>query len=160
MALKLVGFTTRYPPTSSEDDGRLTGINRRRVFQQLKDLSLTLDMFHVSFASVSLDDDGNDDERFNQMTRELCLALSEWNLWSPDVTLTLLKELEILPNVVTSLELLWTDKIIGNILSSKFKNQWLTPRLLHQYLCASPHLLHLRMMQVQYMIGGMDLHRR
>lgn len=85
---------------------------------------------------------------------------SEWSLWSPIVTPMLPRELETLPNVVTRLELSWADRVILDNLPCKFKNQWSTPRLLHQYLCASPHLLHLRTMQIQYMIEGMDLGRR
>lgn len=159
--MKLVGVTPsqfRSNPPGGDDD--IMKYNRRRLFQHLKALSFTLDMFHFSIGTYSLDDDGSDDEGFNLMARELCPKLSEWSLWSPVVTPTLLRELEDLPNVVTRLELSWAEKELLDILPCKFRNQWSAPRLLHQYLCASPHLLHLRTMQIQYMIEGMDLGRR
>ncbi|KAF9151139.1 hypothetical protein BG015_007031 [Linnemannia schmuckeri] len=124
--LKPVGVTTSHFAPSSLREGEDITYNRRQLFQHLKTLSFTPSTFHFSISSYSPDDDGNDDERFNQMARELCPGLSEWSLWSPVVTPTLLRELQTLRNVVTRLELSWADEI----------------------------------MQIQDMIGGMDLHRR
>ncbi|KAG0216134.1 hypothetical protein BGX33_000471 [Mortierella sp. NVP41] len=165
--LKLVGVMGGRP-----EDATLGKVkpdyNRMQLFHHLKALSFTLDMLHFSLFTPmpedsmddTDDDDNGDNEGFNQMARELCPNLTEWSLWSPKTTSTLLKELETMPNVVTTLEVFWVNSMMLGRNPCKYKNQWSTPRLIHQYLCASPHLLHLRTMRMQYMIGGMDLHRR
>ncbi|KAF9932517.1 hypothetical protein FBU30_007956 [Linnemannia zychae] len=130
--------------------------DRRKLCELIRSLSLKLDSFLFSFLVPA---PYSDDNTQNIVT-ELCPNLHEWCLWTPDTTPSLLKHLESLPNVITNLELCWNYLEFPDIQPCSQQYESRVPRLLHQYLCTSPHLLSLKSLQAAYPLRGMDLHRR
>ncbi|KAG0288333.1 hypothetical protein BGZ96_007861 [Linnemannia gamsii] len=69
----------------------------------------------------------------------------------------LLKELTALPNVVTSLELLSTYLLHPERGYCDIHRQSVTADLLHDYLCRSPHLMHLKAIRRPVFIYNLDI---
>ncbi|KAG0285936.1 hypothetical protein BGZ96_009883 [Linnemannia gamsii] len=130
--------------------------NRQGFCELVRSLPIKLDSFLFSFLSPTMQsDDGT-----QSIVTELCPNLHEWCLWTPDTTPALLKSLESLPNVITNLELCWNYLEDSGTQPCRQDSEAKVPRLLHQYLCNSPHLLRLKSLQAAYPLRGMDLHRR
>ncbi|KAF9142719.1 hypothetical protein BGX30_002327 [Mortierella sp. GBA39] len=139
----------------SRPTGRIQ-YNRQGFCELVRSLPIKLDSFLFSFLSPSLQsDDGT-----QSIVTELCPNSHEWCLWTPDTTPALLKSLESLPNVITNLELCWNYLEDSGSQTCGQDSEVNVPRLLHQYLCTSPHLLRLKSLQAAYPLRGMDLHRR
>lgn len=91
---------------------------------------------------------------------DLCPEATEWTLRPYDIHPTILQELESLPNVITTLELprpysYYQESCVSN---ASVQNN---PSILHQFLCTSPHLVHLKNLHLNAMqFEGMDIHRR
>ncbi|KAF9088171.1 hypothetical protein BGX23_007588 [Mortierella sp. AD031] len=153
--LKLAGIMDDQSLEISAPCGRLQ-YDRVRFCQLLRSLPIKLDSFLFSFLSRSL----HSDDGTQNIVTELCPNSREWCLWTPDTTPALLKCLEAQPNVITNLELCWNHLEKTEIQPCAQDHEIQVPRLLHQYLCTSPHLLHLKSLQAAYPLRGMDLHRR
>ncbi|KAK3845612.1 MAG: hypothetical protein J3R72DRAFT_435277 [Linnemannia gamsii] len=113
------------------------------VLEYLKQIRLRLRSFHISvYAARELDLDPS-------TILSLCPEATEWTFWTEGLTESIVHDLSLLPNNVTSLDLLW-DTSPGSRWSS----------VLHQYLCQSPHLLHLRAPRTRFQVKHLDLHQR
>ncbi|KAF9537506.1 hypothetical protein EC957_008073, partial [Mortierella hygrophila] len=90
----------------------------------------------------------NVEQEIKHAQLELCPDANEWTFFTPDLSLPLLKFLEEeVQNVVTTLELRNEDLDIFS-----------PDPVLHRYLCASPHLLHLRAKNTLYLVDLLDIH--
>ncbi|KAF9081756.1 hypothetical protein BGX23_000472, partial [Mortierella sp. AD031] len=140
--LKLIGMGDDYLPSNP-----LHRLSRLLI--------LPLKSFHYSVQSEIM----NIDEIREKMV-DVCPAVTEWSMTIHDILPTILHELEALPNVITTLDLVrpynMTYDTCANSLAV-MKN----PAILHRFLCTSPHLLHLKGVKMNiYLFEGMDLHRR
>ncbi|KAF9131527.1 hypothetical protein BGW39_001703 [Mortierella sp. 14UC] len=116
-----------------------------RFNKHIQGQTLRLDYFHFS----------NFNQAHDGVMSDLCPSPHQRILASCDLTPTVLKSLRLHANNVTILELFnrgnWqTDR--SPIISPNYS--------LHEYLCSSPHLLHLRALHCEYPIEHMDLHGR
>jgi hypothetical protein len=81
---------------------------------------------------------------------QLCSSSQEWTLFTQDLSPTLLKFFtEEVQNVVTTLEL-----------RSRDLHKFSPDPVLHQYLCVSPHLMHLKAEDVIYLVELVDVFGR
>ncbi|KAF9902818.1 hypothetical protein EC991_004515 [Linnemannia zychae] len=110
--------------------------------QHLRALRISLWSVHFSIYGQPMED-----------AREKILVVAarsrEWAFRSYDLTPIAISYLRETPNVVTTLELIAPGRS-----DPDFGLE------LHQYLCASPHLLHLKATQSVCLIERMDVHRR
>ncbi|KAF9901123.1 hypothetical protein EC991_006463 [Linnemannia zychae] len=108
--------------------------------KHLDRIGLILETFHYSnhyFSWCNLDH-AKEIQRFSKS--------KEWTFIEGDLSPKLVQELLTIPNVVTTLELL------------NVTNTFVFARGLHTYLCASPHLIHLRAAKTPYPVKFMDVH--
>lgn len=123
-------------------------------------LVTTLSSFHFAAFHFSGRDTSQslDDIRHKMIT--VCPEATEWSMRPYDIHPTILQELEALPNVITALELPrpyshHQESCISN--TSVLNN----PALLHRFLCTSPHLVHLKNINLNALqFEGMDIHHR
>ncbi|KAF9081549.1 hypothetical protein BGX23_000748 [Mortierella sp. AD031] len=112
-----------------------------RFRARLQELSLPLEAFHLSI----------NEKVYDKLMMKLCPASQErtfgTNEFTPKMVKTLLQQL----NAVTTLKITPDRYNIHTILMGP---------LLHNFLCSSPHLLHLKVSKVPYSILHMDLHGR
>lgn len=117
-----------------------------RLVQSLQDRSIRLSTFHVHPTAFH---DGVLDLELSDVMYELDPTLTGWSFWGGDLTDKILSSLRNLHNVVTTLEIHDIDLSVTG------------PNCrLHQYLCESPHLLHLRAAKTAIMVEALDLHAR
>ncbi|CAO3569028.1 unnamed protein product [Mortierella alpina] len=118
--------------------------NRSRLIEHIDILNLALTSFHLSHDVWGL---GHDKVQEPFMPRKD--QLFEWSLWGQELKPSIYRDLCLHPNNITSLEIL--------------SNQWTfahaTKDGLHDFLCASPHLLHLKVPQMFFPLQRLDLHR-
>ncbi|KAF8940973.1 hypothetical protein BGZ47_007549 [Haplosporangium gracile] len=135
------------------DQRRLIRFLRDPHFPQKQILPLRSYTFSVSstaFVTSTAAAIANVEQEIKHAQSELCPDSKEWTFFTEDLSLPLLKFLkEDVQNVVTTLEL-------RNNNLHKFS---LDP-VLHRYLCASPHLLHLRAENTFYLVELLDIHGR
>ncbi|KAG0278047.1 hypothetical protein BGZ95_004809 [Linnemannia exigua] len=113
------------------------------VLEYVKQIRLRLRSFHISvYAARTLDMDPS-------TMLSVCPEATEWTFWTEGLTESIVHDLSQSPNNVTSLDLLW-DTSPGSRWSS----------VLHQYLCQSPHLLHLRTPRTRFQVKHLDLHHQ
>lgn len=136
--LRLIDMRTN---NTSSTQYRLT-----RLVQSLQDRSIRLSTFHVHPMAFH---DGSLDLEVPDVMYELDPTMTGWSFWGGDLTDEILSSLRNLHNVVTTLELHDVD------LSATGPNCHL-----HQYLCESPHLLHLRASRTAIMVEALDVHAR
>ncbi|KAG9073185.1 hypothetical protein KI688_000972 [Linnemannia hyalina] len=103
-----------------------------------------LTSFHFSVQDQTIPD-----QDLKAMMSDICSQSTEWTFRAKDLTPTLTRYLNELPNVVTSLELYWPERAHCRPDSG-----------LHAYLCASPHLLHLKAPNVAVLFELLDIHHR
>ncbi|KAF9550064.1 hypothetical protein EC957_001550 [Mortierella hygrophila] len=103
-----------------------------------------LNSFHFSVQDHTMPD-----ADLKAMISDICPQSTEWTFRAKDLTPTLTRYLNELPNVVTSLELYWPERAHCRPDSG-----------LHTYLCASPHLLHLKAPNVAVLFELLDIHHR
>ncbi|KAK3811600.1 MAG: hypothetical protein JOS17DRAFT_490622 [Linnemannia elongata] len=115
-------------------------------YQHLQSLDhISLDSFHFSFEGKF--DDNTPELR--EMARKICPNRHKWLFWTGDLTPAMTRCLLEHRNVVTTLELVYNQPVICG-----------PSGLLHQYLCNSPQLLHLRASNTAYLFDHLDLHQR
>ncbi|KAG9073182.1 hypothetical protein KI688_000969 [Linnemannia hyalina] len=113
------------------------------LLEHIKQLRLQLRSFHISvYAARTLDLKPG-------AISSVCPEAAEWTFWTVGLTDTISKELALLTNNVTALDFLWDAGSNG---------RW--GITLHQYLCQSPHLLHLRAPKTRFQVEHLDLHNR
>ncbi|KAF9926427.1 hypothetical protein FBU30_003992 [Linnemannia zychae] len=117
-----------------------------QFYRRLRSLNhIHLKTFHVAFEGQF--DDASIE--FKEVAKKICPHQQQWLFWTGDLTPAMSRCLLEQQNVVTSLELVF------NHFATCGPNG-----LLHKYLCASPHLLHLRAFATAYLFDHMDLHQR
>ncbi|KAG0314280.1 hypothetical protein BGZ97_009431 [Linnemannia gamsii] len=119
-----------------------------RFFQHVQSLDLSLRSFHFSIRDQPLTTSEQREMMFD-IVHLPAGSRGEWALWTPDLTPTMLRNLNDVPNVVTTLE------IFGEAMANCNPDSGL-----HRYLCASPHLMHLRAPKTAYLVEHLDLHQR
>ncbi|KAH7055081.1 hypothetical protein BKA57DRAFT_453008 [Linnemannia elongata] len=120
--------------------------NWGRLYKCLVSLALSLQSIHFSvYGQQAAEDAGETREKVLM----ICPQTTEWSFRSSDLTPILKQCLQELPNVLTTLNMV-TDSV----------NQHSKALALHQYLCESPHLLHLKAGQSSCLIERMDLFGR
>ncbi|KAK3819451.1 MAG: hypothetical protein JOS17DRAFT_756479 [Linnemannia elongata] len=143
--LKLIKLQKEAYPTLSV--GRIQ-YDHLRLFNHLQRLNLQLRAFHFSVYG---------DPEANSAIEEILMATTtgygsstEWNFAAElSSAPRLMQHIRQLSNVVTSLT-------FHNFIQDYYE----TTSLLHQYLCNSPHLIHLCAPMTYYPIAHMDLFRR
>ncbi|KAK3814586.1 MAG: hypothetical protein JOS17DRAFT_760857 [Linnemannia elongata] len=120
--------------------------NWSRLYKCLVSLALPLQSIHFSVFGQQAAEDA---EEAREKVLMICPQSTEWSFRSSDLTPILKQCLQELPNVLTTLNLV-TDSVTQS-------NKALA---LHQYLCESPHLLHLKAGQSSCLIERMDLFGR
>ncbi|KAF9562230.1 hypothetical protein EC968_005360 [Mortierella alpina] len=118
--------------------------NRSRLIQHIETLKLPLTSFHLSHDIWGLT---HNEVQIPFMP--LKDQLLEWSLWGQELKPSICKDFCLHPNNITSLEIVC--------------NQWTyahtTTEGLHNFLCVSPHLLHLRVPQMFFPLQRLDVHR-
>lgn len=122
------------------------GYSWHSLYKCLVSLALSLQSIHFSVFGQQPVDDA---QEAHEKVLSICPHATEWSFRTSDLTLILRQSLQKLPNVVTTLNLV-TESV-------KQPNKALA---LHQYLCESPHLLHLKASQSYCLIERMDLFGR
>ncbi|KAG0270307.1 hypothetical protein BGZ95_001732 [Linnemannia exigua] len=117
-----------------------------RLYKCLTSLSLQLHSIHFSIFGRPA---AEDSEEIREKVLMICPQATEWAFRSSDLTPILKQCLQELPNVVTTLDLI-KDSV--NLPSKALA--------LHQYLCESRHLLHLKAGGSFCLIERMDLYGR
>ncbi|KAF9123977.1 hypothetical protein BGW39_008553 [Mortierella sp. 14UC] len=117
-----------------------------RLYRQLTSLDIQLHSIHFSIFGRPAADDA---EEAREKVLMICPHATEWTFRSSDLTPIVKQCLQELPNFITTLDLV-KDSV--NLASKGLA--------LHQYLCASPHLLHLKAGQSVCLIERMDLYGR
>ncbi|KAG0275009.1 hypothetical protein BGZ95_009266 [Linnemannia exigua] len=120
-----------------------------RMIKYLKALGITLNTVHFSDTGRPAPLD------LEQQLREICPTTSNWILWASDMTPSSLKMLARRTSFVTSLELCWKPQqnrvcCTGDLFDA--------PRLLHDLLCTSPQLIHLKTLKAPLRPQYMDLY--
>ncbi|KAG0289474.1 hypothetical protein BGZ96_006988 [Linnemannia gamsii] len=105
-----------------------------RLFYRLRELDIHLDSFYFPGC------------HFNSAI-SVCPDSHERTLWTTNLDRYQMKPLHNQPNIITSLE------IHGSMEYSSDPDG-----LLHNYLCSSPHLRHLKAMALPFSLDHMDLH--
>ncbi|KAF9341755.1 hypothetical protein BGZ91_002699 [Linnemannia elongata] len=154
--LRLIELDRRNRMSSSPvdyDQSRLIRFLQDPQFPQRHILPLRSYTFLVAsntFATLTLAAIANVEQEIKHAQSELCPDANEWTFFTQDLSLPLLKFLkEEVQNVVTTLEL-----------RNKDLHKFSPDPVLHRYLCASPHLLHLRAENTFYLVELLDIHGR
>ncbi|KAG0381250.1 hypothetical protein BGX24_000021 [Mortierella sp. AD032] len=91
---------------------------------------------------------------------EICPSTTDWTFDAATVTPSFLKTLSLRTSFVTTLELYWkpaVDTSFNSCCTTHLKD---APRLIHEYLCTSPQLVHLRTLKAPIRVDYMDLFGR
>ncbi|KAG0322839.1 hypothetical protein BGZ97_003396 [Linnemannia gamsii] len=104
---------------------------------------------NLSSFHFSVQDQTMPDSDLKAMIFDVCPQSTEWTFRAKDLTPTLTRYLSELANVVTSLELYWPERVHSSLDSG-----------LHAYLCASPHLVHLKASSIALLFDHLDVHHR
>ncbi|KAG0377507.1 hypothetical protein BGX24_005978 [Mortierella sp. AD032] len=109
------------------------------LLTHIRSLSLPLERFYISYRDEPVTGE------FQSRLLELCPARNEVFTWDfPPEIVNVFRQTQ---NTITTLEILELRKCVPG-------------STLHQYLCSSPHLLHLRAPRTEYLVNHMDIHRR
>ncbi|KAG0297221.1 hypothetical protein BGZ96_007279 [Linnemannia gamsii] len=129
------------------EEGQVTSrYHWQGLIQHIRALPLRLRSVHFSVR-----DEIMTDADLRSMMFDVCPRSTEWTLWASDLKPMVVQSMNELPNHITSLDLYWHDR--SGCLSA-------AGDALHQYLCASPHLMHLRTFNVGFDFKHMDVHNR
>ncbi|KAF9081263.1 hypothetical protein BGX23_001075 [Mortierella sp. AD031] len=115
-----------------------------RLLQSLQDRSIKPTMFHCHPTAYEVID-----SELQTVMFELDPTVTGWSFWARDLTAAMLESLRDVRNVVTTLEI---HHISVNYTGAMSR--------IHQYLCESPHLLHLRAPKTAILVESMDIHGR
>ncbi|KAF9903081.1 hypothetical protein EC991_004255 [Linnemannia zychae] len=124
------------------------------LFSYLQTLPIKLESTHFSYNNRATQ------QQEIETLRVLQPQTPEWSLWGLDVQRSLLQSLEQSSNVVTKLELHWSNRPQSYNSACHGPDVSLAPGLIHKFLCNSPHLVHLKIMKSAFSIHNMDLFGR
>ncbi|KAG0217429.1 hypothetical protein BGX33_010614 [Mortierella sp. NVP41] len=135
--------------------------NWPRFSKHLRSLSLPLTQFHYSYSTWR---NTLTDEELEEMMFSICPNATERTLWLYHLTPTVVQGLMELPFALTSLEILLPThpRCRSDGWKTYHNGQEIhyTARPLHQLLCESANLRHLKSLKMTYMTDFMDLHHR
>ncbi|KAK3845654.1 MAG: hypothetical protein J3R72DRAFT_435353 [Linnemannia gamsii] len=155
-----------------DDDGReVLQFSWDRFYKHLRGLPIRLESLHLTVRNLP-----PEEIDVRQRMIHCCPKLTEWTLTSEDITPPLLQELEAIPNVVTRLELILPiatlvgqvhrdcpfgepggDSPVPATSATATGAGAAAVRLLHQYLCQSPHLQHLKTTNIIIDMHDLDI---
>lgn len=110
-----------------------------QLLDHIQSLTLPLEKLYISVREELMT------AEFLSRQLEICPLKDEFFTW--DWPLDVIQVIQQIPNIITALE------IAG-------PGQCGLDSTLHNYLCSSPHLLHLRAPKIEYQVNRMDFHRR
>ncbi|KAG0066347.1 hypothetical protein BGZ90_001443 [Linnemannia elongata] len=110
-----------------------------QLLDHIQSLSLPLEKFHISPRGETMT------PKFLSRQLEICPLKDEF--FTYDLPASIVQVLMQLPNFITTLEIAAAA-------------QCGLDDTLHNYLCSSPHLLHLRAPKMEYQVNRMDFHSR
>ncbi|KAF9090548.1 hypothetical protein BGX29_011420 [Mortierella sp. GBA35] len=148
MELKLIGLLKVNPAHPQDEVWPSVQYDPTHFFQHIRSLELSLQSFHFSIQDQPLTTPELREMMFD-IVKLPPGTRGEWAFWTPDLTPTMIRNLDEVPNMVTTLEI-FCDTISNCGPESG----------LHRYLCASPHLMHLRAPKAAYLVEHLDLHQR
>ncbi|KAK3845637.1 MAG: hypothetical protein J3R72DRAFT_487336 [Linnemannia gamsii] len=148
LELKLIGLLKVNPAHPQDEVWPSVQYDPAQFFQHVRSLDLSLRSFHFSIRDQPLSTLELREMMFD-VVRLSPGSRGEWALWTPDLTPTMLRNLQEVPNVVTTLE------IYCETMSNCGPDSGL-----HRYLCTSPHLMHLRAPKTAYLVEHLDVHQR
>ncbi|KAG0270844.1 hypothetical protein BGZ95_001437 [Linnemannia exigua] len=155
-----------------DDDREGLQFSWNRFYQYLRALPIRLESLQFSVRNLP-----PEEIDVRQRMIHCCPRLTEWALTLEDITLPLLQELERIPNVVTRLELILPDATLAGQVyddcpfgepggdspvpatttATASGAGAAAVRLLHQYLCQSPHLQHLKTTNIIIDMHDLDI---
>ncbi|KAK3806228.1 MAG: hypothetical protein JOS17DRAFT_767683 [Linnemannia elongata] len=131
----------------------------KRFFNHIQTLSLKLKRFHFSMSQEVLPDDELQEAAFS-----MCPHARDRTFSPYDLTPNVVRRLTELPFFLTSLEILPSSNHLchpqGWRLDERVLDSVYSARPLHQLLCESPSLRHLKTLRMTYILDFMDIHRR
>ncbi|KAF9128867.1 hypothetical protein BG015_004277, partial [Linnemannia schmuckeri] len=141
--LHLANLSTRGNPVFSPNQR----YDCRALIAVIKSLGLPLKTFHFSVYDRSR---GSGDALVDEeLFKLICQDSREWTFATGDLTPQLMRNIQLLPNTLTTLNLVNHDTTFFSPASK-----------LHQFLCSSPQLLHLRAPRTTYHTSYLDLYHR
>ncbi|KAG0279459.1 hypothetical protein BGZ95_001162 [Linnemannia exigua] len=134
----------------------------KHLFEHLKSLPITLRAFQFSIYSRTGPNRIETMEEYGirQKTIDVCPEATEWCLLPTEVTPVLLQELVLLPNIITTLEIVTEGAWCQTLCSAHGLSYKTGLHLIHQYLCDSPHLIHLKVIRAAILFEDLDLYNR
>ncbi|KAG0201562.1 hypothetical protein BGX33_010251 [Mortierella sp. NVP41] len=132
------------------------------LFEHLKGLSITLRALQFSVHSQSHPNriQAMEESSVRQKTIDACPHAFEWSLLPAEITPGIIQELVSLPNIITTLEIVtegaWCHRV--NNTDARVNKSGLN--LIHQYLCESPHLVHLKVIRAAILFEDLDINNR
>lgn len=114
-------------------------MNSSHLLEHIRSLALPLEQLYISIHDEPMTPE------FLSRLMEICPLKDEFFSW--DFPLEIVQVVQQLPNTITTLELAGPGKCRPD-------------STLHQYLCSSPQLLHLRAPGIEYLVNHMDIHHR
>ncbi|KAK3838817.1 MAG: hypothetical protein J3R72DRAFT_525527 [Linnemannia gamsii] len=147
--LRLIGLHN--PPPQN---GFLTNSSYSRVHlvQHIQSLPIMLSSFHFSVYHPLMNEPENDEPETDEMVRSPIPLEAGRSFFAPDLTPSMMRELDKDANFVTSLELYWRQTWSDKCIST-------SSSLLHRFMCSSRHLLHVRTSNVAFQFEQLDIHR-
>ncbi|KAF9149785.1 hypothetical protein BG015_008380 [Linnemannia schmuckeri] len=119
--------------------GATVQISPPQLLAHIRSLSLPLERLYISIREEHMPPE------FLSAQLDICPLKDEFFSW--DFPREVMQIIQQTPNIITTLELTAPGKC--GLEST-----------LHQYLCSSPHLLHLLAPKIEYLVNHMDIHRR
>lgn len=140
--LKLAAMSKQY---ANYDWSRFLGL--------LRSLPISLDSIHIS---------AQDQLSSSQVLKEILdisPAVSKWSIWAFDMSASLLSELELCTDRLTTLEL-FSRPTTSSCYDCGKERLVNAPSILHHFLSTSDSLVHLRTLKTIASVGDMDIHNR
>ncbi|KAG0297212.1 hypothetical protein BGZ96_007270 [Linnemannia gamsii] len=132
------------------------------LYEHLKSLPITLRAFQFSVHSQTHPAriEVMEECEVLQKTINVCPKATEWSLLPTEVTPGLIQELVLLPNIITTLEIITEGAWCQGFNSKDAESSKTGLNLIHQYLCESPHLVHLKIIRAAILFEDFDLYNR
>ncbi|OAQ34609.1 hypothetical protein K457DRAFT_901203 [Linnemannia elongata AG-77] len=132
------------------------------LFEHIKSLPITLHAFQFSVHSQaqSARIEAMEEHQVRQKAIDVCPKASEWSLLPAEVTPGLIQELVLLPNIITTLEIVTEVAWCQSLNRKDAQSSKTGLHLIHQYLCESPHLVHLKIIRAVILFEDLDLYNR
>ncbi|KAK3845731.1 MAG: hypothetical protein J3R72DRAFT_435519 [Linnemannia gamsii] len=128
------------------------GYNWSRLATFLNALPIVLEKVHFSTQEQQLP------RQVQQQLFQICPGLSEWHLWAPNTTKSLLKDMALHTHRLTTLVLYSSSKRAGGYNSQSELTKATT--VLHHLLSTSDNLVHLKTLKTAALLQDLDIHRR